>query len=101
MIYYLSQQLSDWAAGTIWAERLSALRLFGYITVRSAGAAVPALGLSWWLGTRTIILMDRWKSEHESADKADTLPSSRGSLLTRMRTPSMGGMLIVLALNLT
>jgi len=43
MIYYLSQQMLDWAHGTAWESRLSALRLFRYITVRSAGAAITAL----------------------------------------------------------
>ncbi len=37
MLYYLSQKLLDWSAGTHWADHLSALRLFRYITVRSAG----------------------------------------------------------------
>jgi hypothetical protein len=46
MFYYLSQRLLDWSAGTIWADRLSALRLFGYVTFRSGGAAVTALVLS-------------------------------------------------------
>ena len=36
MLYYLSQKLLDWSAGTHWADHLSALRLFRYITVRSA-----------------------------------------------------------------
>src|ERR1041385_5629571 len=101
MIYYLSQQLSDWAAGTIWAERLSALRLFGYITVRSAGAAVTALGLSWWLGNRTIIWLKRLKFGQEYADKAESGGSLAVRLLSKKGTPTMGGILIVLALNLT
>ena len=53
MLYYLSQKLLEWSAGTEWAETLSALRLFRYITVRSAGAAVTALVLSLWLGPRS------------------------------------------------
>ena len=56
MIYYLSQQIFDWAHGTTWESRLSFLRLFRYITVRSAGAAITALALSWWLGPKII----RW-----------------------------------------
>ena len=54
MFYYLSQLLLDWSKGTPWAEHLSALRLFRYITVRSAGAAITALVLSWWLGPKII-----------------------------------------------
>ena len=40
MFYYLSQWLLDWSVGTPWSETLSPLRLFRYITIRSAGAAV-------------------------------------------------------------
>ena len=40
MFYYLSQYLQAWSAGTEWADSLSALRLFRYITFRSAGAAL-------------------------------------------------------------
>ena len=43
MLHYLSQKLLEWSAGTEWAERLSALRLFRYITFRMAGAAITAL----------------------------------------------------------
>jgi len=50
MLYYLSQMVLQANEGTPWEARLSFLRLFRYITVRSAGAAVTALLLSWWLG---------------------------------------------------
>ena len=43
MVFYLSQRILEWTAGTEWAERLSTLRLFRCITVRSAGAALTAL----------------------------------------------------------
>jgi len=46
MIDFLSQQVLIWAKGTTWESRLSFLRLFHYITVRSAGAAITALLLS-------------------------------------------------------
>ena len=42
MIYYLSQYLLEISKGTAWQDDLSFLRLFGYITVRSAGAMVTA-----------------------------------------------------------
>ncbi len=100
MLYYLSQQITDWAAGTIWADRLSALRLFRYITVRSAGAAVMALALSLWLGPRVIAWLKELKFGQEYKDKAE----AAGDLKTRLSkkgTPTMGGILIVLALNFT
>ena len=101
MLYYLSQSLLQWSTGTVWAERLSFLRLFSYITFRSAGAAVTALALSWWLGTRTILWLKRLKFGQEYEDKAESAASLVARLLSKKGTPTMGGILIVLALNLT
>src|SRR3989442_3579553 len=101
MLYYLSEQLRDWAAGTAWADRLSAIRLFQYITFRSAGAAVTALALSWWLGTRMIAWLKQLKFGQEYADKAESGGGLAARLLSKKGTPTMGGILIVLALNLT
>jgi phospho-N-acetylmuramoyl-pentapeptide-transferase len=101
MFYYLSQRLLDWSAGTIWAERLSALRLFGYVTFRSGGAAVTALVLSWWLGPKVILWLKQLKFGQEYADKAETGGGIAARLLSKKGTPTMGGILIVLALNFT
>src|SRR6266850_3089975 len=101
MLYYLSQHLLEWSAGTPWADRLSALRLFRYITFRSAGAAVTALVLSWWLGPRVIRWLKQLKFGQEYADKAEEAGGMAARLLSKKGTPTMGGILIVLALNLT
>ncbi len=101
MFYYLSQYLLAQAAGTDWADRLSALRLFRYITFRSAGAALTALVLSWWLGPRIIAWLKRLKFGQEYADKAEAGGGLAARLLSKKGTPTMGGILIVLALNLT
>jgi phospho-N-acetylmuramoyl-pentapeptide-transferase len=101
MVYYLSQQLQDWAAGTSWADRLSALRLFHYITVRSAGAAVTALAMSLWLGPRVIAWLKRIKFGQDYADKAESAGDIKTRLLSKKGTPTMGGILIILALNFT
>jgi phospho-N-acetylmuramoyl-pentapeptide-transferase len=101
MLYYLSQQLLEWSAGTSWSDRLSALRLFRYITFRSAGAAVTALAMSWWLGARVIAWLKQLKFGQEYADKAEDTGSLAARLLSKKGTPTMGGILIVLALNLT
>src|SRR6266436_3891063 len=101
MLYYLSQKLLNWAAGTAWADHLSALRLFRYITFRSAGAAVTALAMSWWLGARVIVWLKQLKFGQEYADKAETGGGLAARLLSKKGTPTMGGILIVLALNLT
>ncbi len=100
MLYYLSQQILQWSTGTPWADRLSALRLFHYITVRSAGAAVTALLLSWWLGPRVIGWLKRLKFGQEYKDKAESASDMAARLLSKKGTPTMGGIFIVLALNL-
>src|SRR5215472_10167391 len=101
MFYYLSQLFLDQAAGTVWAERLSALRLFRYITFRSAGAAVTALVLSWWLGPRVIAWLKQLKFGQEYADKAEAGGTLAARIMSKKGTPTMGGILIILALNLT
>jgi phospho-N-acetylmuramoyl-pentapeptide-transferase len=85
------------AHGTDWQPRLSFLRLFHYITVRSAGAAITALLLSWWLGPRIIRWLKDLKIGQEYADKAEEAGLS-GLRVNKKGTPTMGGLLIVLAL---
>jgi phospho-N-acetylmuramoyl-pentapeptide-transferase len=97
MLYYLSQYILDWAHGTDWESRLSFLRLFKYITVRCAGAAITALMLSWWFGPKIIRWLKVQKFGQEYADIATTA----GALQNRVDkkgTPTMGGLLIVVAL---
>src|SRR5206468_2150721 len=89
------------AAGTAWADGLSPLRVFRYITFRSAGAAVTALLLSLWLGPKVIGWLKRVRFGQEYADKAEEGGSLAARLLSKKGTPTMGGILIVLALNLT
>jgi phospho-N-acetylmuramoyl-pentapeptide-transferase len=101
MLYYLSQYLLDASVGTPWAHRLSALRLFSYITFRSAGAAVTALILSWWLGPRVIAWLRRLKFGQEYVDKAEERGGMTARVLSKKGTPTMGGIMIVVALNLT
>src|SRR5208282_83074 len=98
MIYYLSQQLLDWSKGTHWAEYLSALRLFRYITVRSAGAAVTALLLSWWLGPKIIHWLKQLKFGQDYADRAEEAGGLAARVLSKKGTPTMGGILIVAVL---
>ncbi len=99
MIPFLAQQLLDWFQGTAWEERLSALRLFRYITVRSAGAALSALALSLWLGPRVIAWLKRLRFGQEYKDKAESAADLKARLLSKKGTPTMGGILIVVALN--
>jgi phospho-N-acetylmuramoyl-pentapeptide-transferase len=101
MLYYLSQYLLGISAGTEWAHRLSPLRLFTYITFRSAGAAVTALMLSWWLGPRVIAWLKRLKFGQDYVDKAEAAGGMTARILSKKGTPTMGGIMIILALNLT
>jgi phospho-N-acetylmuramoyl-pentapeptide-transferase len=101
MLYYLSQQLLERSSGTEWAERLSALRLFRYITVRSAGSAITALVLSLWLGPKVIAWLKRLKFGQEYQDKAESAGEMKARLLSKKGTPTMGGILIFFALNFT
>ena len=98
MLYYLSQKLVDWSAGTHWADRLSALRLFRYITVRSAGAAITALILSWWLGPKIIHWLKQLKFGQDYADTAEEAGGLEARVLSKKGTPTMGGILIVAVL---
>ena len=70
MLYYLTQWLLDAVQGTAWAEHLSPLRVFRYITFRTAGAAITALLLSLWLGPLVIRWLKRIKFGQEYEDRA-------------------------------
>ncbi len=100
MIYYLAQALLQWSEGTVWADRVSALRLFRYITVRSAGAAVTALLLSWWLGPHVIAWLKRVRFGQHYEDKAEEA-GGMDRRLQKQGTPTMGGIMIVAAMDLT
>jgi phospho-N-acetylmuramoyl-pentapeptide-transferase len=101
MFYYLARQVLEASAHTAWARPLSPLRLFHYVTFRMAGAAVTALILSWWLAPTVIAWLRELKFGQEYADIAAAAGgmSERGA--RKKGTPTMGGILIVLALNLT
>ncbi len=99
MLYLLSQHILDWAHGSDWEARVSFLRLFKYITVRSAGAAVTALALSWWLGPRVIRWLKAQKFGQDYADKAQEAGVQH--VVDKRGTPTMGGLLIVISLLLS
>jgi phospho-N-acetylmuramoyl-pentapeptide-transferase len=101
MLYYVTQRLLDLSAGTVWAETLSPLRLFRYITFRSAGAAVTALLLSWWFGPKVIAWLKQLKFGQEYADKAEEGGGLAARILSKKGTPTMGGIMIVSVLDVT
>jgi len=101
MFFYLSQYLRMQAEGTAWAETLSPLRVFNYITFRSAGAAVTALLLSWWVGPKVIAWLKRLKFGQEYEDKAAEAGGLGARVLSKKGTPTMGGILIVTVMDLS
>ena len=101
MLYYLSQQLLDWSHGTAWESRLSWLRLFHYITVRSAGGAITALALSWWLGPKIIFWLKQMKFGQDYTDRAEEAGGLGARVLSKKGTPTMGGILIIAVLTLS
>ncbi|HKI69079.1 MAG TPA: phospho-N-acetylmuramoyl-pentapeptide-transferase [Verrucomicrobiae bacterium] len=101
MLFYLSQAILNWSADKPWADHVSALRLFRYITFRSAGAAITALALSWWFGPKIIAWLKELRFGQEYADKAEEAGGMAARFLSKKGTPTMGGLLIVLVLNIT
>jgi phospho-N-acetylmuramoyl-pentapeptide-transferase len=99
MLYLLSQHILDWAHGSEWESRLAFLRLFKYITVRSAGAAITSLVLCWWLGPKVIRWLKEQRFGQEYADKAQEAGVQH--VVDKKGTPTMGGILIVLSLVLS
>ena len=77
MLFYLSQTVLALVKDTPLQGILSFLRLFNYITFRTAGAAVTALALSWWLGPRMIAWLKDSKFGQDYEDRAKEMASSR------------------------
>jgi len=101
MFFYLSQWMLEQARGTSWEDTLSGLRVFQYVTFRSAGAAVTAMLLSWWLGPRVIQWLKELKFGQTYQDKATEAGGLTARVLDKRGTPSMGGLLIVTVIDLT
>ncbi len=101
MLFYLSQYVHDRVAETEWADYFSYLRVFRYITFRSAGAAITALVLSWVMGPRVIAWLKELKFGQNYADKAEETGGMAARVLDKKGTPTMGGVLIVTAMDLS
>ena len=101
MFYYLSQYVRLQAEGTPWEHSLSGLRVFNYVTFRSAGAAITALLFSWWLGPKIIAWLRDLKFGQNYADKAEAAGGIAARVLSKKGTPTMGGILIVTVMDLS
>ncbi len=101
MFYYLTQYVMNLAAQTAWEPSVSGLRLFRYITFRSAGAAVTALLLSLWLGPKMIHWLKELSFGQNYRDRAELAGSQSATRPKKFGTPTMGGLLIVLTMHVT
>lgn len=100
MFYYLAQWITERTADTEWADSLSALRVFRYITVRSAGAAITALLLSLWLGPKVIRWLKSLKFGQDYDDKAQEAGTKASEVFSKRGTPTMGGIMIVVVVDI-
>lgn len=87
MLYALSVYLSE----NVWG----ALRLFQYLSMRAICAALTALIVSLFLGPK---LIERLRSLSVGQYVRDDGPKTH---LSKAGTPTMGGLLIILAISLT
>lgn len=101
MFFYLAQWIQQQADGTTWEPLVSPLRVFRYISFRSIGAAVTALILSWWLGPKVIRWLKQLKFGQNYADKAEEAGGIAARVLSKKGTPTMGGVMIVMVLDIT
>jgi len=78
--------------------------VFKYVTFRSAGAAVTALVLSWLMGPRIIEALRnlRFRQDYQPKDVRNPADASAASAdLAKRGTPTMGGFLILLSLDIS
>ena len=100
MFFYLSQYLRLKSVGTDWEEFLSPLRVFNYATFRSAGAAITALVFSWLMGPSVIAWLKHLKFGQDYVDKAEEAGGLGARVLSKKGTPTMGGIMIVVVMDL-
>ena len=86
MLYHLLAPLAD---------RFEPFNLFRYLTFRSGGAVVTALFLSFALGPSVIAWL---KSKQREGQPIRDRRAARATSLRKKGTPTMGGLLILLAL---
>lgn len=79
-----------------FADEVGVLNLFRYLTFRTGGAVMTALLVSFVLGPRVI----RWLKARQSEGQPIREDGPENHLLTKKGTPTMGGVLILLALSI-
>lgn len=78
------------------ADEIGLFNLFRYITLRTGGAVVTALFVSFVLGPAVI----RWLKSKQAEGQPIREDGPQSHLLTKKGTPTMGGVLILLALGI-
>ncbi|CAN0439689.1 unnamed protein product [Discosporangium mesarthrocarpum] len=78
------------------ADEIGAFNLFRYITLRTGGAVVTALFVSFVLGPAVI----RWLKSKQAEGQPIREDGPQSHLITKKGTPTMGGVLILLALGI-
>ena len=80
-----------------FSDDFGALRLFQFITFRTGGAMLTALVLSLLLGSRII----GWLRSMQGAGQPIRADGPEHHIVTKAGTPTMGGVLILLAVTIT
>ncbi len=78
------------------ADEVNVFNLFRYLTFRTGGAMMTALLLSFVLGPAVI----RWLKSKQGAGQPIREDGPESHLLTKKGTPTMGGVLILLAVSI-
>ena len=78
------------------ADHFTGFNVFRYLTFRTGGAVMTALLVSFWIGPGLI----RWLKRKQREGQPIRLDGPESHLLTKKGTPTMGGVLILLALLL-
>jgi phospho-N-acetylmuramoyl-pentapeptide-transferase len=80
-----------------FSDQLAFLNLFRYITFRTGGALITALIISFICGPFII----NWLKRHQKQGQPIRDDGPEGHIITKVGTPTMGGVMILLALVLS
>ena len=79
------------------SDQFQPFNLFRYITFRTGGATITALFISLFFGPAFI----RWLKSHQAGGQPIRKDGPESHLLTKVGTPTMGGLLIMIAFVLS
>jgi phospho-N-acetylmuramoyl-pentapeptide-transferase len=79
------------------ADSVPLFNLFRYLTFRSGGAVITALTIAFVIGPRVI----EWLRSKQGEGQPIRSDGPEGHLLTKKGTPTMGGVLILIALTIS